>query len=60
MAAPLATRAVYNDILMKSLVEYGKINEEVLKTASIKPVSHEWYLSKELVDQLWCFVSFKR
>ncbi|KAK6185944.1 hypothetical protein SNE40_008071 [Patella caerulea] len=50
MTAPLAACAPYNDLLlMKSLVEYEKINKEVSKTASTKLAAHMWYLSEELV-----------
>ena len=35
---PLTERALYNDLLIKLLIDFGKVNEEVSKTASIKLV----------------------
>ncbi|GBN35816.1 hypothetical protein AVEN_136995-1 [Araneus ventricosus] len=50
MTASLPQNAPYNDFnLMKSLLKFKKIDEEIRKVASEKLANHLWYLSEDLV-----------
>lgn len=50
MTAPLPQSAPFNDFnLMKDLLQYKNIDDEISKAASEKLSKHLWYLSEDLV-----------